>query len=171
MKKIALLLLVGVTFFSCGREKKEEADFSEIAEESLKTTLILDAIYIKDDSLSVFCKVDNYFLYDKPIAVKVKGSDVIQRISIEIPENTPVESFSIVASTNKDQSTLVMKGISVEQNGKMVFDGSDYKYLDYFLADESFKWDEAKQRCDISHSNKYPPGIVGSEKIEHILIK
>ncbi|WP_339889636.1 hypothetical protein [uncultured Flavobacterium sp.] len=170
MKKSILLLIGVLTLVSCGKDKKENQELTE-PKESLKTTLILDAIYIKDDSLAVFCKVDNYFLYDKPITVKVKGSDVIQRISIEIPENTPVESFSIVASTNKDQSTLVMKGISVEQNNKMVFDGSDYKYLGYFLADESFVWDEAKQRCDISHSNKYPPGIVGSEKIEQILIK
>ena len=170
MKKSILLLISVLTLISCGKGKKENQELAE-PKESLKTTLILDAIYIKDDSLAIFCKVDNYFLYDKPITVKVKGSDVIQRISIEIPENTPVESFSIVASTNKDQSTLVMKGISVEQNNKMVFDGSDYKYLGYFLADESFVWDEAKQRCDISHSNKYPPGIVGSEKIEQILIK
>jgi hypothetical protein len=170
MKKSILILISVLTLGSCGKEKKEDLQVNEPIE-SLKTSLILDAIYLEDDSLAVFCKVDNYFIYDKPISVKVKGSELIQKIVFDVPENTSVENFAIVASTNKKQNTLVIKGISVKQNDKIVFDGSEYKHLEYFLADESFKWDEANQRANISHSNKYPPGIVGSEKLEQLLIK
>lgn len=170
MNKSILLLISVLTLISCGREKKEPLeDLNNI--ESLKTSLIIDAVYLKDDSITVFCKNEGFFNYDRPTTYIVKGSELIQRIKIDFASDIPVENFSMVVSTNKEQSTIVIKGISVEQNDKMVFDGSEYKYLDYFLADESFKWDEKNQRSDLSHNNKYPPGIVGSEKIEVILVK
>lgn len=170
MKKIVLLLVTVLTIISCGKNKKEETE-KPLEKESIKTTLILDAVYIKDDSIAVYYKQNNYFNYDKPISVKIKGAELSQRIKIEMPQDIAVENFSIVASTNKDQKTLVVSGISVEQNDKLLFDGKIYQYLTYFLADESFKWDVKRQVNDLTHTNKYPPGIVGSEKIEQLLIR
>ncbi len=170
MKKIALLLIAGFIFFSCGKEKKEVEE-TKTVKESLKTSLILDAVYIKDDTIKVFYKQDNFFNYDNPTVVQIKGSDSIQRIVIDMPMDVAVENFSIVASTNKDQKTLVVKNISVQENDVIVFDGSDYKHTEYFLSDESFSWDEENQRCNLTHTNKYPPGIVGSEKLEMLLVK
>ena len=170
MKKTALLVFMGVLLFSCGKTKKE-VDETQVTKESLRTTLILDAIYVKDDSIKVFYKVNSYFNYDQPVTVKITGSDSIQKIKIEMPLDIPVENFSIVASTNKDQNTLLIKNISVEQNNNLIFDGSEYKYNDYFLTDESFSWDDKNQRFNINHSNKFPPGIVGNEKFEGLMIK
>lgn len=170
MKKIFLMLIAVLAIISCGKDKKEVTN-TQIEKEYIKTTLILDAIYLKDDSIAVYYKENNYFNYDKPVSVKIKGADFSQRIKIEMPQDVLVENFSIVASTNDDQKTLVVSGISVEQNDKLIFDGKVYQYLDYFLMDESFKWDVKRQVNDLIHSNKYPPGIVGSEKIEHLLIR
>ena len=66
MKKIALLLIAGFIFFSCGKEKKEVEE-TKTVKESLKTSLILDAVYIKDDTIKVFYKQDNFFNYDEGI--------------------------------------------------------------------------------------------------------
>lgn len=168
MKKIALLLLGGLVLLSCGRNKKEGL------EETIKPkeiSLVIDGVYEKDDSLVVYKKVSGYYLYDMPITCKVKGSALIQRILLDIPGGENVSNFSIVASTNKLQEHLTLKNISIKSNDSLIFDGDNFKHSEYFMADESFIWDPKLLRCNLVHTNKYPPGLVGNEKLEEILSK
>lgn len=170
MKKFAQLFLMSLILFSCGKEKKSETEINE-TKESIKTVLIIDGTYIKDDEIKVFYKENGYFNYDRPTVLKITGSELIQRLRVDLPADINMENFSITATTNKEQKTLVIKGLSVEINGKLAFDGTDYKHVGYFNSDESFSWDEKNQRCNVVHTNKYPPGIVGSDKLEALLIK
>jgi hypothetical protein len=168
MKKVVLLLLSGLVLFSCGRNKKEGL------EETIKLkeiSLVIDGVYEKDDSLVVYKKVSGYYLYDMPITYKVKGSALIQRILLDIPGGENVSNFSIVASTNKQQEHLTLKNISIKSNDSLIFDGDNFKHSEYFMADESFIWDPKLLRCNLVHTNKYPPGLVGNEKLEEILSK
>jgi hypothetical protein len=168
MKKVVLLLLSGLVLFSCGRNKKE------VTEETIKPndiSLVIDGVYEKDDSLVVYKKVSGYYLYDMPITYKVKGSALIQRILLDIPGGENVSNFSIVASTNKQQEHLTLKNISIKSNDSLIFDGDNFKHSEYFMADESFIWDPKLLRCNLVHTNKYPPGLVGNEKLEEILSK
>jgi hypothetical protein len=170
MKKLVLIFFSGLLLLSCGRNKKEESDETLNAKLN-KITLLIDGVYEKDDSIVVYKKVGGFFLYDMPISYKLKGSALIQRILIEIPGGENASNFSIVASTNKLQEHLTLKNISVKSNDSLVFDGDNFKHSDYFMADQSFIWDPKLLRCNLVHTNKYPPGLVGNEKLEEILSK
>ncbi len=169
MKKLVLLFLGGVLVTSCGDKKKE----NEVAKEEVKDkySIVLDAVYEKDDSISVVYQKDNYFKYDKPIGLKIKGAPAMQRIIVDFPEGEAIENISFVASTNKDQAYITIKNISVKNDSLMVFDGDNYKHTGYFNPDASFSWDMQKSRFNISHSGKYPPGMVGSEQLISLLQK
>jgi hypothetical protein len=95
----------------------------------------------------------------------------MQRITVNFPDGEAIENISFVASTNKDQSYLTIKNISVKNDTVMVFDGDNYKHTGYFLPDSSFSWDLQKSRFNISHTGKYPPGMVGSEQLIALLTK
>ena len=66
-----------------------------------KDALILDVIYEKDDSLSVVYKKDNYYVYDNPTSIYVKGSASIQRITIDLPQAEKIENIGWKYGTRK----------------------------------------------------------------------
>jgi hypothetical protein len=170
MKKLVLVLITGLLLSSCGKDKKKEVENVDNSRID-KYSVIVDAIYEKDDSIAVFHQVNNNFAYDKPTTFKVKGSAQIQRIAFNIPEGVAAENFTFVASTNKDQNYLTIKNISVKNNDLMIVDGDNFKYTNFFMADQSFTWDEKLLRSNIVHTNQYPPAFVGGEKLIGALAK
>ena len=170
MKKIVLVFIIGLIISSCGKDKKKEVENVQNVRND-NFSLVVDAIYEKDDSIAVFHAVNNNFIYDKPTVVKVKGSAQIQRITFNIPEGVAAENFTFVASTNKDQNYLTIKNISVKNNDSLIVDGDNFKYTNFFNADQSFTWDAKLLRSNIVHTNEYPPACVGSEELIGTLAK
>jgi hypothetical protein len=167
MKKIILTLVTVVTIISCGSDKKKEE--VENTKPAIKYSLVMDAIYEKDDSLVFFYETDGIMQYEKPISYKIKGSPMPQNIKVDMPEGIIVENIKIETSTNKSQDALTIKNISVLKDGTIVLDGSNGKYSEYFLTDESFSWDLENSRFKLNHSNKYSPGMLGSELAKSFL--
>lgn len=166
------MLLSVLTLVSCGKEKENvEGKDSAAAEVLDKYSLELDAIYEKNDSINVFYKMDGYFQYEKPISTIVNGSQLPQKIKVQIPEGIAIENIKIEVSTNKEQEGIAVQNISILNNDKVVIDGSNGKHSDYFLTDESFTWDLEKSRFKLNHSNKYPPGLLGNDLTESFLTK
>jgi hypothetical protein len=170
MKKIFLLLIASSALLSCGDEKPKKVPVNEEKKISDKYALEIDAIYEKDDSLVAFYQMDDYFQYEKPISLKIKGSPDIQRLNINFPEGIAVENIKLEISTNKTQDHITVKNISI-RNGKEFIDGDNYKHAEYFLTDESLSWDEKNSRYILNHSNKYPPGFLGNENLQSMLAK
>lgn len=170
MKKIIIILISIITLTSCGKDK-EEVKEQVVAEVVDKYSLEIDAIYEKNDSINVFYKMDGYFQYEKPISATINGSQIPQKVKVLIPEGIAVENIKIEISTNKEQVGLAVQNISILNNDKVIIDGSNGKYSEYFLTDESFTWDLEKSRFKLNHSNKYPPGLLGNEITESLLTK
>jgi hypothetical protein len=170
MKKLILLFITSTILISCGGNKKKEdtTETTEVVKD--KYDLTIDAIYPKDDSIVVFYQKDNYFQYEKPTTMKIKGSPIVQRFTLNLPEGEKVENLKITVSTNKDQNTLDIKNITIT-NGTEVIDGDKVKYADYFLTDETFSWDLKNSRYNLDHTKKYPPSLVGNEKLLSLLGK
>jgi len=172
MRKLILVLFTGLLLTSCGKDKKNEVEATqEPVAVSDKYSVIIDGIYEKDDSISVVYQKDNFFLYDKPIWQAVKGSAMAQRITFDIPEGQKVENLSICVSKNKDQSYITIKNVTVKNGANVVLDGDNNKYNEYFATDPSFSWDLKNARFNLNHSNKYPPSIVGNDKLLGLLTK
>ena len=171
MRKLILLFSVSTLLISCGRDKKNETQAEDIKTATKdQYSVIIDGVYEKDDSISVVYQKNNFFLYDKPIWLKVKGSTTIQRLIFNIPEGEAIENVSFCASTNKNQEHITIKNITIKNEG-IVLDGSNNKYYEYFATDPSFTWDDKNSRFILNHNNKYPPSIVGKEKLFSILVK
>lgn len=169
MKKIIFIFVSVLTLLSCGRDKKNE-ELQTAEEKSLvKYSLVMDAIYEKDDSIVVFYESNGFMQYEKPLFFKVKGAPMPQNIKVDVPEGTLVENFKIEVSTNKNQDVLTVKNISVYKDDKVVLDGSNGKHAEYFLTDESFTWDLENSRYKIVHTNKYPPGFIGNDNAKSFL--
>ncbi len=170
MKKTIIMLLSVLTLVSCGKEKENGAEKDKAGTGLLdKYSLELDAIYEKNDSINVFYKTDGFFQYEKPITTKVNGSQLPQKIKVQIPEGIAIENIKIEVSTNKEQEALTIQNISILNNDKVVVDGSNGKHSEYFVTDESFSWDLEKSRFKLNHSNKYPPGLLGNDLTESLL--
>ena len=164
------MLISVIALVSCGKDKEEVKD-NTVAEVVNKYALEIDAIYEKDDKINVFYKSDGFFQYEKPITTTIKGSQMPQKIKVQIPEGIAVENIKIEVSTNKEQEALTVQNISILNNDKVVIDGSNGQHSKYFVTDESFSWDLEKSRFKLNHSNKYPPGLLGNEQIEAFLVK
>lgn len=171
MKKLFLLLVVAISLYSCGSDKKKE-NASEIdAIVTDKYNVVLEAIYEKDDSIVVFYQKDKFFQYEKPTSLKIKGSPLMQRLTINLPEGIAIENLSITTSTNKSQDFITIKSLSVLDDKTVVVDGSNGKYSESFLTDPSFSWDLKNSRYNLNHKNEYPPSIVGNANLSALLTK
>lgn len=169
MKKLVLLLMTTI-LVSCGGDKKKEAiENKEVLKD--KYSVGLEAIYEKNDSIVVFYQIDNYFQYEKPTSLKIIGSPLMQKLSVTLPSGVAVENIKITASTNKEQSNLTIKNISIKNNNEIVENGDNGKHSDYFLTDETFSWDVKNSRYNLDHTKKYPPSLVGNDKLLSLLIK
>lgn len=169
MKKTILIFVSIITLISCGSDKKNEQLETSEPKASVKYSLVMDAIYEKDDSIVVFYETDGFMQYEKPLFYKIKGAPMLQNFKVEIPEGIVVENIKIETSTNKSQNVLTVKNISVLKDSEVVLDGSNGKFSEYFLTDESFSWDLENSRYKIVHTNKYPPGIIGNEQAKSFL--
>jgi len=168
MKKIVLIFISALFFVSCGGDKKKEANTEDGKVDNY--ALILDVIYQKDDSLSVVYKKGGYYLYDKAVSCIVKGSPAIQRITIDLPQAEKIENIALMASSNKEQESMVIKAISVKNGNEFIVSGKD-NFTTYFQFDESFSWDEKSSKYLLNHNNKNQPGISGSDSLEILLTK
>jgi hypothetical protein len=170
MKKIILLIVISVVLFSCGNNKKNSTEV-ESSVTTDKYSIVMDAIYEKDDSVKVIYKTQNYYQYDKPTFFKVKGSPLMQRLFISLPEGIAAENFTIIPSTNKTQDYLTIKNISIMDDKKLVADGDNYKHSEFFNTDSSFSWDTKNLRYNLNHTNQYPPAMVGTQNLESLMVK
>lgn len=171
MKKLALLL-VTVMFVSCGGDKGKGSESVEKPNQNTdEFTVAFQGIYEKDDEIHVQIKKDGYFDYENPIKQKVTGQALIQRITIDVPQGVSVQNIQFYLSTNKEQKKVQLKSVSILNNGKEVFNGDNFNYLQYFNGNPGVIMDEQTQMFNLDFSGQFPPGFTGNEKLEQHLAK
>lgn len=166
MKKNVLFVLVSLCLVSCGEEKKQPVIEKDV--EVNMYSVIIDAVYEKNDSLLFIYEKEGAFLYDKVKGISVKGSPLAQQIVFNFPENEKVENIGITMSFNKDQKNLVVKSITIKNGDKTIISPED-NYLTYFLAGDGFSWDAQNSMYVLDHSKQYPPSFMGSEELKAML--
>ena len=165
MKVKALLLIMAITLVSCGGDKTKNAEVKDKTENVSDNYVVeVDAIYEKNDSLVFFYEVDGIVKYENPITLKVTGAPTSQHLLIRMPENTPIENLIYTVSTNKEQPKITITNVTIK-NGEKTIDGTNYKYGENFFTDESFKWNDTDKSYILNHANKYPPALVGNDKL------
>lgn len=168
MKKIALIILVSLSFISCGNEKKTEEVVKEEKVVENKYSVIIDAVYEKNDSLLFIYEKNGAFLFDKVKGISVKGSPLAQQITFDFPVGEKVDNIGITMSFNKDQKNLVVKSITIKNGEKTIISPND-NYLTYFQAGDGFSWDPNTSMYILDHTKQYPPSFMGSEQLKALL--
>jgi|JI7StandDraft_1071085.scaffolds.fasta_scaffold79617_2 hypothetical protein len=167
MKKVIYFALSVLLLVSCGKAKEENPETQAPVKQVDLYSVVIEALYEKDDSISVVVQQQGYFNYDKAISKKIVGAPTLQRIEFLLPEGEKIENIGCMISSNKEQKGVTIKNISVMNNGTVVLDGNDSKFGAYFLFDESFKidkFDGKSFKYFLTQTNKYPPGIRGNDK-------
>lgn len=173
MKKLILVFLTALTLFSCGKEKNDSENNTqeqnvEIAEPKKEITVILDAIYEKNDTvkLYVYDKNDNVRL-DKEVKAAVVGSPMNQRIELKLPQDVEAYNIAIGFSSNKSQEYFTLKSITMIINEKEVI--SPINYLSYFANNDQMILNTETGKHELKHEKDYPPAFGGNEQMKDIL--
>lgn len=173
MKKLILVFLTALTVFSCGKEKNDEENnvqeqTAETVEPKKEITVILDAIYEKNDTvkLYVYDKNDNVRL-DKEVKTAVIGSPMNQRIELKLPQDIEAYNIAIGFSSNKAQEFFILKSITMMINEKEVI--SPVNYLSYFANNDQMVLDTETGRHQLIHEKDYPPAFGGNEQMKAVL--
>jgi hypothetical protein len=167
MKKSILLLISVLTLVSCGKEKKEEV----VSLEKDNYSVFFDAIYEKDDEISMIFKIDGFWDYDHPKTFKIQGNTAMQNLTFELPKGLAVENVQIDLSSNIEQKTLTLKGVSISNNEKIIISGSEMGFVQYFNTGTGLDWDYVKLRYNLIFGGEFPPRMVGNELLESMLVK
>lgn len=173
MKKLVLLFLGSILLTSCGSDKKKKATETPIVDQVVKDnySIVFEAIYEKDDELSMIFKKDGFWDYDHPTTFKVIGQPTIQKLIFDMPKELSIENAQIDLSSNKEQKTITLKGIYVNNNGKEVVNGANMGFVKYFNTGTGLTWDAKNLRYNLIFGGEYPPRIVGNDVLESMLVK
>ena len=136
----ALVLLFSV--FSCKNEEKiqevtPETTVQKPAVNPNVFSITLKAIVKKDDSFQVYFK-DNeqdQFEESKSLYVSFKGSDQIQDIIFNLPEDAFPKYFRLDYGINKEQSEIVIKEFKLQYLDKSL-GTKDETFFNYFIPNE-----------------------------------
>jgi len=173
MKKLIVLFLGGALLLSsCGKDKKNDSDVPDeevVAKDNF--SIVLNAIYEKDDELSFVYKKNGYWDYDHPTKYAVKGQPNSQMLNVPFPLGEKCDNIQVDVSTNKEQKVLKLTDISILNNGKEIVNGRNMAFIKYFNFGTAFTWDEKNLRYNLLFDQEYPPRIVGSDALEAILAK
>ena len=168
MKKTVLLLSISLMIFSCGKEKKQEA------EQTIKSDFVvyLDAIYEENDStyLNIYDS-KGYDMLSSKVYTNVKGSPLIQRVTYKIPKGLEFSNICFSLSTNKEQKTIQIKGISIQNNGKTIIGGEGQKTDGFFANNDQIVLNLETGIHQLKHDKPYTAGLAGNEILKSIIEK
>ncbi len=124
-KKILLIVLLGITLFSCKNDSKEAtSEGTDTKKEEVKTNQIkitMNALVLKDDSFQVYYRdTDSPEPFDekKSLYAVFKGSPTAQDIVFALPEDELPSYFRLDYGINKEQSEIIINNIKIEYLGK-----------------------------------------------------
>ena len=161
MNKILSTVLISGLLISCGEKKTEEKE--QVAEPTAVITnpikVSLNAIVPKDDTLQIYYRFDPKSNFESMYVVNavVKGSDIAQDITFDIPSDKSVSDFRIDLGNNKDQSPIEIKNFNMSFEGKS-FNVKDTLFYQYFQNNEFIEYTRDKAIAKpISISGNYDP--------------
>jgi hypothetical protein len=136
--KILLIVLFGITLFSCKNDaKNESSEATATTQEVKKNQLIItiNALVLKDDSFQVYYRdTDSQDPFDekKSQYAVFKGSPTAQDIVFALPEDELPSYFRFDYGINKEQSEIVINNVKIEYLGKsFVINNNE---LDHFIS-------------------------------------
>ena len=133
LKFIIIFVLILPLFTGCKNDKSSIVNQNGIAP-NFKITL--NVIVKKNDNFSLFYTQDGTTDFSKiqPLWVGVKGKETEQKVIYILPKKAIPTQFRLDFGIAKNQENIILKNISVENNGKKrTINGSEL--AGFFIAD------------------------------------
>ena len=129
-----------LSLVSCKNDKVEEQKEVIVKKPAFKVAL--DLLIKKDDSLQVFyCEYgETEFDGAKTVWSSVKGSEEMQQITFDFPEDVLPTKLRIDISKNKNQDPIQVKSINLNYKDKN-FTAKDTMFFQYFIPNDQIDWD------------------------------
>jgi hypothetical protein len=131
-------ILFLVVFSGCKNDKPLET-LPVVTPPVVETfNVTLDVLVKKDDNFSLFYTTDGSIDFTKiePIWIDVKGSELNQKITYNLPENIIPTQLRLDFGLNKDQEDIILNSVTMEYKGKSRIIAIP-ELVDFFRADES----------------------------------
>ena len=142
INRILAVVLVFITFTSCKEEEKEVV-IVETPKETFKVGL--DLVIREDDSLQIYYKdpsMDDWG-FDKCVTQVVKGSNEMQEIIFNLPEDVLPSELRFDMGTNKSQGEIEIKSFKMQYLDKN-FVAKDTLFFQYFYPNEHIEYNRSK---------------------------
>jgi hypothetical protein len=117
-KILYLVIVMSVFFLGCKNEEKTEVINKETDIE--KYTVSLNVIVKEDDDFQIYYtdKTSADFSEESSLWVKVKGSEISQKVVFTIPEGELPTLFRFDFGLNKEQKDIKLESVEIEYFGK-----------------------------------------------------
>lgn len=168
MKKL-LGLFCAFLLLSCN----EKETFAEQNNDSVKADgnfVQIEAIYAKNDKLSVYCKGKNQeYKADPTVSRMVYASNELQTIEIPLPKYADLENLRIDLSVNPSQTLVTIKNVTIHYDGKKI-DGDYAEFTKYFGFNEYVSWDPLYFGYKFNNvNNTFYPAMFGNDALKQKL--
>ena len=180
MKKIllsSLLISSFLTLSSCGDKKGGRNDLSETEEVEKDSTkglvVTLEGVFTKNDHFQLFYSNDTNFLEENSITIPVYGQCVVQDIAFELPEGKKPQNLRLDLGSNAEQQFISIKNISIEYRNKIIFNGENEKYLDYFPESSTVVYNPQKLNFELKNNLEgiFDPIMFSNDNLKKVLNK
>lgn len=142
MKHIFLTLFALLTFISCKEEAKKDETVEAPKEKIVDLKVICKVKVLNDDSYQLFFKEDLDvslpFKEENSVWVEFKGSENVQDIVFELPENVFPNFFRIDTGVNPKNENVQILSMTIVYKDKS-FEILPAKYNDFFFTTEFIK--------------------------------
>lgn len=180
MKKIllsTLLISSFLTLSSCGDKKGGRNDLSETEEVEKDSTkglvVTLEGVFTKNDRFELFYSDNQNFDGKKVIRETVYGEPILQKIVFEIPEKENPQNLRLDLGSNAEQQFITIKNISIEYRNKIILNGENEKYLDYFPSNSTVVYNPQKLNFELKNNLEgfFDPIMFSNDNLKKVLNK
>ena len=170
---IALLTLV--IFVSCKDEKNPKTEDAVVAETPKETFKVgLDLVIKKDDSLQIYYKDQGMtdWVFDKCVTKVVKGSDQVQEVIFNLPEDVLPSELRFDMGTNKSQGEVEIKSFKMNYLDK-TFVAKDTLFFQYFYPNDQIDYNRSKAIAKpiVKANTPYDPIFISREVLTNEINK
>ncbi|MCB9202274.1 MAG: hypothetical protein H6604_04400 [Flavobacteriales bacterium] len=143
MKKLPFLLLLVSILFSCTNSEKNATVNTENKTVSDKVSVLVEGVFPQNDEFQVFYSnsTEPNFNGDNSVYKKIVGQPCLQTIVFELPVKS-IGNLRFDPGSNPNQTKITIKNISILKQGKIIVDGDNFEYLNYWGASNGLNFNE-----------------------------
>ena len=158
-KIILVSFFLSLTFLSCKKESKSDNSVAVTEVKANTFDVTIDAVIKNDDELILFYKDEsiNYFDEKNTVYIGVKGNNLAQKVTFNIPEGVMPNDIRLDISSKINQEPIKINSVTLSFEGKQSII-SQVDFLKFFKPNEYIQYNDASATATFSEKDgNYDP--------------